>query len=76
MTLHETFNAHVTTASPRCWLRRWVVSMRQDLVAAGKRLQYVRMKSVLQQLSNQQLAAIGLRRRDIPAYAYSLIYEP
>lgn len=45
------------------------------LPAALKQLEYGRMMQVLRRLPDKELAAIGLRRADIPAYARRLIYE-
>lgn len=40
-----------------------------------KFVQFGQMQSVLNRLSDQQLAQIGVRRSDIPAYARQLIYD-
>jgi uncharacterized protein YjiS (DUF1127 family) len=45
------------------------------LAAALKRLEYGRMMQALERLPDHELAAIGLRRADIPAFARRLIYE-
>jgi len=42
--------------------------------SAVRRLQYGQMVAALNHLSDENLAEIGLRRRDIPARARSLIY--
>ena len=45
------------------------------LAAALKQVQYGRQMQALGQLSDRQLAEIGLRRSEIPAYAWRLIHE-
>ncbi|HUF88223.1 MAG TPA: DUF1127 domain-containing protein [Thermohalobaculum sp.] len=45
------------------------------LAAALKQVQYGRQMQALSQLSDGQLAEIGLRRSEIPAYAWRLIHE-
>lgn len=63
------------TASPTLLTRFREAIIGKRLVAVLKRLQCARMREVLSKLSDEQLAEIGLRRKDIPAYAYRLIYE-
>jgi len=54
---------------------RGAAAFRRRLAAAVRRLQYTRMISVLNELSNDQLAEIGVRRSDIRSYAHHLIYD-
>ena len=49
--------------------------IRRRLAAALKQVQYGRQMQALGQLSDRQLAEIGLRRSEIPAYAWRLIHE-
>jgi hypothetical protein len=46
------------------------------LAAGVRRMQYGQMLVVLTRLNDAQLAAISLRRCDIPARAHRLIYGP
>lgn len=48
--------------------------LRGGLAAGVKRIQYARQMEALAQMPNHQLAEIGLRRSEIPAYAWRLIY--
>jgi uncharacterized protein YjiS (DUF1127 family) len=76
MTLHEPYHLAVPAATPTRRIAGQAVRLGNRITAVVKAMQYARMKSVLHQLTDEQLAAIGVRRPDIPAYAYSLIYEP
>lgn len=40
-----------------------------------KSMQYAQMMRALSQLDNAQLAKIGIRRSDIPAYAEKAVYQ-
>lgn len=57
---------------------RWAleVQRRCDRAAGVRRVQSGRMLVMLNRLNDAQLAAISLRRRDIPAGAHRLIYGP
>lgn len=76
MTLHDTFGSNLTTTSPRNWLGRHATALWRGLVAGVNRMQYARMVAVMNEMSDEHLAAIGKQRSDIPAYAHELIYEP
>lgn len=49
--------------------------LRARLRALTKRLQYGRMVQALSRLPDHQLAAIGLTRSAVPAYARRLVYD-
>jgi len=55
-------------------LRLYAGSVARGISSAVKRLQYARMKSVLAQMPDHHLKAIGIRRSQIPAYAHQLIH--
>ena len=50
-------------------------ALRRHVATGVKHVQFAQMQSVLNRLSNQQLAQIGVQRSDIPAYARKLIYD-
>ena len=55
-------------------LRLSAGSVARGISTAIKRLQYARMKSVLAQMPDHHLKAIGIRRSEIPAYAHRLVH--
>lgn len=54
---------------PGCWER-----IRSRIAGAVQGMQHARMMSVLVQLTDEQLAEIGIDRKDIPARAHECIY--
>lgn len=69
MTIQETF--HTATAGGRS---RPLARLAAALGAAVKRLQCARMVTALGQLSDSQLAEIGIARSEIAAHAHRLVH--
>lgn len=76
MTIIEIPRPTTPTHWPIPWVKRRAARLGKGLGAAIKRAQVARMQSVLSELTDEQLAGIGVRRRDIPDYAASLIHGP
>ena len=77
--LHSTGNGHPdfkALANPVYQgLRRFAVLTRMKTKSALRALQTARMLSVLANMSDQQLAQIGISRSEIPQYADRLMSE-
>jgi len=74
MAIQQTIQWPASVNPARHGLRRLTRRCGQALSRAVRRVQYGQMVSVLIRLPDQQLAQIGIRRSDIPAYARKLIY--
>ena len=55
-------------------LPRFTGSLAKRISSAVRRLQYGRMKSILGQMPDHHLDAIGIQRSEIAAYSHELIY--
>jgi uncharacterized protein YjiS (DUF1127 family) len=75
MALHDTYRWNAPVVRIRQPALRALAGLGRAVAAGVKRVQYGQMVAVLNRLQDDQLAAIGVRRRDIPAQARRLIYE-
>ena len=69
MTIQELGASHVPAAG-ETWAR-----IRRGVTTTIRALQHARMKQALSDLSDAQLAALGLTRADIPRHARECIYD-
>lgn len=74
MTFDETYQSHASPSRLTALARHGARALAARTGAAVKRLQYTRMLSALNQLSDAQLRQIGLARKDIPARARHAVY--